>query len=107
MTFRGERLRELREKQRLTQREFAELSGINEVQLSRYETGKIEPSLKILATLATHLEVSSDYLLGLSDDPHKRYGDSELDVEEVTVLETWRHNDLAGVLRLIADRIEK
>jgi transcriptional regulator with XRE-family HTH domain len=107
MPFSGERLKATREKKGLTQRELARLVGMAEAQLSRYEHDKTEPSLKVLEILAKHLEVSSDFLLGLTNDPDRRYGDAEISEEERNVLEILRREGWIGVLRLGVERIAK
>jgi transcriptional regulator with XRE-family HTH domain len=107
MQFRSERLREAREKKGITQRELAHRCGINEFQISRYETGKTEPSLVNLALIARHLEISSDYLLNLTNDSQKRFGDTEIADEERTMLETFRREGWPGVIRLGAERISR
>jgi SOS-response transcriptional repressor LexA len=65
----GERLRILRETKGLKQNEAALLLDINNVNLNRYETDKHEPDFNTLARLASFYSVSSDYLLGLTDNP--------------------------------------
>lgn len=61
------RLRELRIRANMNQKEFAALLGIHPVTLSHYENEKREPDLNRLIELCLKLNVSSDYLLGLSD----------------------------------------
>lgn len=107
MPFRSDRLRESRDKKGLTQRALAQLCGFTEFQVSRYETGKTEPTASSLELIAKHLDVSSDYLLGLSYDPRGQLGDSVLSEEEHTVLETLRREGWPGIFRLGADRIAK
>ncbi|UAK17597.1 helix-turn-helix domain-containing protein [Sporolactobacillus terrae] len=70
----GDRLKELRESKRLSQKEAASRFGITNFQLSRYETGKANPDPDLIAKFAEYYEVTSDYLLGLSDikNPEKR-----------------------------------
>jgi hypothetical protein len=45
--------------------------------------------------------------LGLSDDPHKRYGDTPIAEEERVILETFRSQGWPGVIRLGGDRLLK
>ena len=61
------RLREVRMERRKTQRETAELLGMNLRSYQLYEQGKVEPSLKKLVALADFLDVTTDYLLGRTD----------------------------------------
>lgn len=63
----GERLKELREEQGLTQRQLAERLGLNSVTYLHYEKAQREPPLSVLADMAAFFEVSVDYLLGLKD----------------------------------------
>jgi transcriptional regulator with XRE-family HTH domain len=67
-TFRA-RLRLLRDMRRLTQREVAEQLGIAPSTLGMYEAGKREPDNDLLVAIAAIYETSTDYLLGLTDDP--------------------------------------
>ena len=50
---------------------IAEALGITQQTLTGYERGRAEPSCAMLAALATHYRVTSDYLLGLTDMPCK------------------------------------
>ena len=59
----GRRLKTLREKRGLTQRELARLAGIDVMLVSRYERGLGYPALETVIGIARALEVSLDYLL--------------------------------------------
>ena len=63
----GEKLRDLRESNKLTQREIAAKLGIKQPSYIRYENGKSEPTLECLVKIADLFDVSVDYLLGRSD----------------------------------------
>lgn len=58
------RLRDLREDSDLTQRQVAEVLGIDQRVYSTYETGKRDLPLQHLITLADFYHVTTDYLLG-------------------------------------------
>ncbi|WP_420875805.1 helix-turn-helix domain-containing protein [Pseudoflavonifractor phocaeensis] len=58
------RLRDLREDSDLTQRQVAEILGIDQRVYSTYETGKRDLPLQHLITLADFYHVTTDYLLG-------------------------------------------
>jgi transcriptional regulator with XRE-family HTH domain len=104
MPLQTDRLRESRERKGLTQRELARLCGMNEVQISRYENGKIEPSLSYLELIARHLEVSSDYLLGLSDYPHGQFGEV-LQPDQSQLLKAYEVGDSATIMELVSARL--
>lgn len=59
----GERVKELRKEAGWTQGELAEKVGTDARQVSRYENGRITPSLEVLARIAEALNVSLDYLV--------------------------------------------
>lgn len=63
----GGRLRELRKEKKLKQRELAALLGITEVHYRRVEAGKINIPTLTLCALADYYGVTTDYLLGRSD----------------------------------------
>lgn len=71
----GKRLKGVRTKKKLLQREVAERVGISNVTLSQYENDIRKPDPDRLAKLADVLEVSSDYLLGLTDNPTPKTDD--------------------------------
>ncbi|MGL5327927.1 MAG: helix-turn-helix domain-containing protein [Peptostreptococcaceae bacterium] len=60
----------------LNQKELAQRANITEASLSRYENGIREPKSAVLTRLAEALEVSTDYLLGLTDD--RTYDNSDI-----------------------------
>lgn len=64
-----ERLRIARKRKKLTQQYVAEQLDVTAQAYSTYETGAVTPNPKTLKTLAILYGVSSDYLLGLTDDP--------------------------------------
>ena len=63
------RLRDMREDADLTQREIAEILGIKQTVYSRYERGFQTIPLEHLVALADYYHVSTDYLLGRTNNP--------------------------------------
>jgi len=59
----GERIKRLRERKGLTQRELAEMTDITEASLSRYENNLRTPRAQIISKLAVALDTTSDYIL--------------------------------------------
>lgn len=79
----GERIQGLRELRFLKKRELAERLGISESQLSRIENGKTATvNSDILTRLARELDVSADYILGLSPTQNNNHTLSELRLSE-------------------------
>lgn len=64
----GERLRLLRKEKRMRQVDVAELLKITQAHYQRVEKGKINISALTLCTLADYFGVSTDYLLGRTEE---------------------------------------
>lgn len=64
----GERLRLLRNEKELRQADIAAMLGITQTHYQRIEKGKINISSIMLCILADYFEVSTDYLLGRSEE---------------------------------------
>ena len=76
----NERLKQLRQREGLTQRELAKIIEVGRTTISDYESGKIVPKHEGLLKLANHFNVSVDYLTGVSDEPATRQSNEhELD----------------------------
>ena len=69
MSTQGDRLRELRLSKEKTQREIADFLKMTPKMVSFYENDERFPPHDVLIKLANYFEVSTDYLLGLTDDP--------------------------------------
>jgi len=61
------RLKQLRQKHKLTQSELADILGLKPTAISNYESKRNEPSFDKLIALSRYFDVSCDYLLGVSD----------------------------------------
>ena len=64
MTSFSERLKELRKKNNLTQQELADKVGTNRVNVTKWETGRTEPTLENIVKLSKILDTTTDELLG-------------------------------------------
>ena len=63
------RLKDLREDRDLVQKEVAFVLGIDQRVYSTYETGKREIPTRFVVTLAKFYNTSTDYILGLTNNP--------------------------------------
>lgn len=64
------RLTDLRKEKNLSQKEVASCLGVSQALLSHYEKGIRECKLDFLKKACDYYDVTSDYLLGLSDSRH-------------------------------------
>ena len=63
-----ERLKNLRDGEATSQKTVGQLAGKSRRPVSKYETGEREPDLLDMASLAKRFQVTSDYVLGLTDN---------------------------------------
>ena len=68
MTVFSTRLQKVRIERGFSRKEIADILEITPRAYQYYEEGNREPNYDKLVVLARYLKVSSDYLLGLSDD---------------------------------------
>ena len=66
------RLRDLREDNDKTQQQIADMLNMHRSVYRRYESGERETPSWVIVKLAQYYRVSTDYLLGLTDDPARR-----------------------------------
>lgn len=88
--MRGDRLRLIRDQRAISQEELARRLGVKSLQIWRWETGKTKPNSETVMKLAQALGVTSDYLLGLSDDPTGRFEEEELNPMEQRLIRALR-----------------
>lgn len=88
----GKRLKELRQKAKLTQQQLATRLGVSKSVVSYYELMERTPSPDVLRKLASIFHVSADYLHGISKQ--ETVDVSGLNEEERKVIE-----DMIALLR--------
>lgn len=64
------RLLELRKKENLSQEALSKILNVGQTTISSWERGEKEPDNETLLKLADYFSVSTDYLLGRTDNPY-------------------------------------
>jgi transcriptional regulator with XRE-family HTH domain len=103
----GDRIRQLRKEAGWSQAELGDKIGTDSQRVSRYETGKITPSLDAIVRMAQALNVSIDHLL-IDDIPrrpgpaadHRRGG-------RLAALDELSGDDLASLLHMLDALVAK
>lgn len=67
-SYYARRIRDIREDNDLTQQQIAEILGTSQTMYARYERGANELPIRHLIRLAEFYHVSTDYLLGLTNE---------------------------------------
>lgn len=100
--MRGDRLRQLREDNRLTQSDLAERLEISEIQIHRYEKGTAEPRADVVVKFAAFFNVSTDYLLGVTSETGSFVGE-KLRPLEARAISAWRRGEKYEAIKVIVD----
>jgi transcriptional regulator with XRE-family HTH domain len=98
----GKRLKWARERRGITQEELAEKLGVSLRTITRYEN---QSGDDLLRDVSQALDVSADYLLGLSNDPNPRKND-EISNEEYALISAIRAGDVPEALKIMASSIK-
>ena len=64
----GKRLKELRIEKGMTQQQLAEVLGVDRTAVMKWELGERETNFGMLTKIAKYFQVTTDYLLGVSDE---------------------------------------
>ena len=68
----------------MTQKDLAELSGVNESTLSRALTGEVNPNIRTIRNITKALNITTDWLFGDEDGEHVLTTDSEISINDTT-----------------------
>lgn len=68
----GIKIKELRELYKKTQDDLAKFLGVAPQTIYKYEKGINEPDLKTINKIAEYFNVTTDYLLGRTDNPSEK-----------------------------------
>ena len=97
----GTRIAALRKKRGLTQDQLADLIGINQILVSKYEVGRVKLSAEMLYRFAKVLKTSADYILGLDEENQEVETLSLKIVKRMYEIEKLEPADLKMLLRNI------
>lgn len=88
-----DRLKELRNKKGMSQRELANFLQLSPSAIAMYETGQREPDSETLKKIADFFNVSIDYLLGRTDLPNAHIPDDYTQKYKVTKRDLKQYED--------------
>lgn len=106
-----ENLKKLRAKKGISQQQLADVIGISQQSINKYENHNIEPDINTLISLADFFQTSVDYLIGHTEidhviEPVKQY---DLNREESKLVDDYRKlssEEKESILRVIANYIK-
>jgi transcriptional regulator with XRE-family HTH domain len=92
----GERIRDEREKLRLTREKFAEMLGLSPLYIGQLERGERQMSLDTLVKVSDYLHISTDYLI-YGSTPENEIKKSRI----ITLLNKCSKNELSFIENII------
>ncbi|MCL4942637.1 helix-turn-helix domain-containing protein [Streptococcus suis] len=105
MSSLGDRVRDLRESKNMTQTELAEMLDMKTyTTVSKWEKNENFPKGRDLKRLAQIFSVTSDYLLGLSDNRHEKFSKQPSDEVEITSIYRQLDDDRKGNVVVYANK---
>ena len=91
-----ERLKIARSACKISQQRLAEKIFVSQAAYSKYEMGQATPNPDMLARLASELNVSADWLIGLTDEPKPVSKPSMVSSAELESIKKYRALDAHG-----------
>ena len=111
LRLRGDRIRQLRKDMGMTQADMVDrlqklVGAVNQSHLSQVERSERGLAPDTLAAVAVVLETSTDYLVGLTDDPttHGNMEEQVILVERDPIRREYLQRIFAGIERMAADQ---
>ncbi len=85
----NKRLVSLRKEKGLSREELSIKLGVSYSTIAKYESGSREPDIEMIDKIANLFEVTTDYLLGRSDQPHLKEEEDFEAFQNDPTLERW------------------
>lgn len=104
----GLNLSKIRIESKLNQRELAQALGVTAGAVGLWETDKRLPDAHMIVKIAQYFNVSTDYLLGLSNTPNMReiiHGE-QLSSEEKEIVDVYRNLNADGKRILLGKALD-
>jgi transcriptional regulator with XRE-family HTH domain len=102
--MRTDRIKQVRESRSLSQQDLADRAGLSLKQIWRYENGESEATAGAITAIAKTLEVSTDYLLGLSNEPTGYLREQDLSSDEWLLIQAFRDGRTTDLLKVITGK---
>lgn len=74
----GDRIKKLRENKELSQKQLADMLSVGPSTISMWEQGRRAPDNEMLSKIADFFDVTTDYLLGRTDNPNLKIVEANL-----------------------------
>ncbi len=85
-------LKTLRKNKKISQQQLADVIGVSQQSINKYENHNVEPDISLLIAIAEYFDTSVDYLVGHTDINRKVENTRKFDLndEEIMLVEDFR-----------------
>lgn len=83
-------LKKLRRDKGITQKQLANMLGVSQQSVNKYENHNVEPDLSTVMKMADYFGTSVDYLIGYTDAETENASLHTVSEEEAVLLRSWR-----------------
>ncbi len=98
----GDRLKQLRKARRYSQADMGKALGISQQMVAKWEQGDVEVTSDTLTRLARLLDCTTDWLLGLVENPEEHLTLRDLSADEWKLLDLYRRGALPQLIARLA-----
>jgi repressor LexA len=105
--FIGERLKELRFKRNIKQKDLAKKLGISQAQVARYESYQNRPSFAMVKLMAMVLDTTTEYLLGETEEDKENQEIETLEIETRPTFMENRFRELRKIKKFTQNEIAR
>ncbi len=82
-------LKKLREESNITQKQLADIIGVSQQSINKYENHNIEPDIETLIRIADYFDTTVDYLIGRKDCEENTFSSNALPNNEKKLLASY------------------
>lgn len=97
----GTKIKELRKTNNMTQKQLAECLSKSERMIQKYESGDVQPSIKVLKEISDKFQTDIKYFLTIEEDEVKELGMHQLNPEKT------ENHDATNIASELIDAFEK
>ncbi len=88
-------LKVLRTEQNISQQQLADVIGVSQQSVNKYENHSVEPDINTMIKIADYFCVSVDYLIGRTKSRHETgvFSEEKFNLEEINLVKKYRKSN--------------
>ncbi len=86
-------LKQLRKAKKISQQQLADVIGVSQQSINKYENHNVEPDIRTLIALAEYFDTSVDFIVGKGETEREACASFELSPDEAFIINRYRMLD--------------